>query len=442
MKTFLQTDENRSSRNYPSAQLADGSSEVVTRQGATLSEVLVSLLIMAIGVVSLASLFPISVLKTARASQLTVATNIRYNAESMMHLYPFIFTDPDPRDANGDFRLFNDYNFAQGQPFLFDPLAAVAGRVDPMPGASDYTAVPFPCGVGLLNRFGGGFNSSNEAAEAICGGPDSWTLRHEGSITVMDPTRTQMNLSDLNLNFSSLPNGPGGVKLPGANQMRAQIFFNGGKSSVTRMITGIGPGNTLMWTEDLNGNNTLDIAQGEDQNNNYGLDLHTLPGGITYESARLESHERRYTWLLTVRPQDVGSSFSSSLVQTNFDVDVVVYYGRGLTNDEELIFGTQPQNSTVQIPNLVGGSALLLSDGNNSFTVSWPNGQQPYLKRGGYILDAQNGLWYQIENYSDPGIGNVSVVTLTSVILKSSTLVMFPRGVVDVFPIGAQHAPL
>jgi hypothetical protein len=402
--------------------LGKGHASDVRRRGATLSEVLVSLLIMAIGVVSLASLFPISVLKTARASQLTVATNVRNNAESMMKLYPHIYQDPTQPP-------YNNVGFSVGQPFLFDPQATLVTRMEPMPGSAAYTAVPRPCGVGLLSRWGGGFDVNADAADAICAGPDSWTLRHEG--TISNPSATQMNVSELSsLDFSSLP-AAGGIRNPGKNQMRVQIFFNSGKSSVSRMITGIGAGNSLIWTEDVNGNSMLD--PGEDQNGNFSLDMHSLPGlpaGMSYETARLESRERRYTWMLTVRP--------------NVDVKVVVYYGRGFSNDEEQIYGTAPPMSTVTIPNLVAGSSVTMPPPNtqsNVFTVTWPAGQQPFLKRGGFVFDAQYGNWYQIENYSDPGFGNSSTVTLTSNLFtppaaaNPCSLLMFPRGVVDVFPI-------
>ena len=54
----------------------------VAPAGVTLSEVLVSMLIMSVGVVSLATLFPISVLRTAQATQLTHAVFTRNNAEA------------------------------------------------------------------------------------------------------------------------------------------------------------------------------------------------------------------------------------------------------------------------------------------------------------------------------------------------------------------------
>ena len=392
-----------------------------SRSGATLSEALVALLVMSIGVVSLASLFPVAVLKTARANQLTIATNLRYNAEALMKVYPWIYADPNPVDTAiqgviPDGNPFNDYDFSASRPYLFDPLATIPGR-----------PVPMPTALGILPRYSGGFDVSAATADAICSGPDTWSLIHEASVTSMNAGFTQMELNDLNAV---------GIQWPGPNQMRVQIFFNGGKSSMTRMVTGIGTNNVLLWTEDINGNSTLDAN--EDQNGNFVLDAHALPGVITYESARLESRERRFTWLLTVRPQDTGASFTGSLgAKPSFDVSVVVYFGRGFSPQEEQVYGTVPVGVPAVL-NLVGSSTVTLQEGSRLFTVTWPSGSTPAIKRGGYVLDAQHGYWYQVENYTDTTGSTSSVVTLTSNILERSTLVAFPRGVVDVFPISSQ----
>lgn len=368
-----------------------------TRRGATLSEALVALLIMAIGVVSLASLFPIAVLKTAKANQLTNATNIRYNAESMIEIYPWIKKDPNPAiGASG--RPFGD---AVTVPFLFDPQALTPGRPAPMPST-----------VGFLPRFGGGFNLSTAAADAICAGPDNWTLIHENSVT--SSTAYQLTLNDLDT-VSSL-------QWPGANQMRAQIFYNGGKSSLTRMVTQATNGsNVLKFTEDINGNSTFD--SGEDQNGNLLLDTHALPSGITFETVRLESRERRYTWLLTVRPNS-GSP----------EVEVVVYFGRTFSPEDEVVYGTAPNG--IPITNSVASSQANLIEGSRTFTISWPSGTDaPNLKRGSWVLDAQGGYWYRIENYTPTENATSSTVTLSANIQQESHLVVFPRGVVDVFPL-------
>lgn len=380
------------------------------RQGATLSEVLVALLIMAIGVISLASLFPIAVLKTAKASQLTTAADMSYNARTWTSLFPHIIQDPDPTDSNNDGAPFNDVGYLPTA-YLFDPLALIPGRPVAMPAA-----------VGLLPRYGGGFNGSAAAADRICSNLDSWTMLHEGSVTSINGARTQVQVNNLNLIQ--------GLQWPGANAMRVHLFYNGGKSSHTRMVTSATAGSaTLDLSEDANSNGTLD--PGEDQNGNGGLDLHTLPAGMTYETARIESRERRFSWLLTL----TSDGFIAGSPTQNVLVKVVVYFGRGFSQEEERIYGTPPPGVTVPVLNLAPGSSAVLQEGSKTFTVTWPAGEQPYLKRGGWILDAQAGNWYQVENYSDPALtgGTSSVVTLVTPIQDSSTLVMFPRGVVEVF---------
>lgn len=408
----------------PGWHLAPG----LSRGGATLTEALVALGIMAIGVISLASLFPIAVLKTAKANQLTISTDIRYNAEAMIKVFPWIIADPNPADT-GPFGVpdgipFNDYDFSSGRPFLFDPHGCV-GLFGPAVVPPE-RPVTLPAAVGFLPRYPGGFNGL-AAADSICSGPDTWVLIHDSAVTGITTANTRMDVSDL-----------ANVQLiwPGPNQMRVQIFYNGGKSSLTRSVTGIVGSNTLVFSEDVNGNGSLDA--GEDQNQNQVLDTHALPAGITYESARLEARERRYTWLLTVRPQDTGASFTGGLgAKPSFDVHVVVYFGRGFSLQEEQVYGTVPAGVPA-ISNGVAGSAVTLNEGNRLFTVTWPAGETPFLKRGGWILDAANGYWYQIENYTDPTNVTSSTITLSSTILETSTLVVFPRGVADVFPIKPQ----
>lgn len=409
-----------------------------TRAGATLSEALVALLVMAIGVISLASLFPIAVLKTAKANQLTTATDIRYNAEAMMKVYPWIFADPNPADTGGPLGVadglpFNDYDFTAGGPFAFDPLATIPGR-----------PVAMPVALGLLPRYGGGFDvtpaGTAEAADGICSGPDTWVLAHDNTITGMNAALTQMTVTDLvTTQLPSIQPAPPAGVVSGSGQSRVQIFYNGGKSSLTRKITGFVAPNTVVWTEDVNGNNTLD--PGEDQNRNGVLDPHALPTGITYETARVETRERRYSWMLTVRPQDDAASFTGGLgAKPGFDVSVVVFFGRSFSLEDERVYGTLPVMvpPLPPVPNLAAGSTVTLNEGRTDFTLTWAPGDTPVLKRGGWILDAQNGYWYQIDNYTDTTGAASSLVRLISPIIETSTLIAAPRGVVDVFPIAPQ----
>ena len=57
--------------------------EVIKRSGVTLTEVLMSLMIMSIGISAVAVLFPISVLRSVQATQLTNAAILKRNAQAL-----------------------------------------------------------------------------------------------------------------------------------------------------------------------------------------------------------------------------------------------------------------------------------------------------------------------------------------------------------------------
>ncbi len=67
----------------------------LNRRGTTLTEVLMSLMIMSIGVVSLATLFPISAARVLEATNLTNATVLKHNAEGIVDSFSAIIHEPD-----------------------------------------------------------------------------------------------------------------------------------------------------------------------------------------------------------------------------------------------------------------------------------------------------------------------------------------------------------
>ena len=58
--------------------------DVVDRRGVTLTEVLMSLMIMSIGISSVAVLFPLSMLRSLQATQLTNAALLKMNVELIL----------------------------------------------------------------------------------------------------------------------------------------------------------------------------------------------------------------------------------------------------------------------------------------------------------------------------------------------------------------------
>ena len=65
------------------------------RSGVTLTEVLMSMMIMSIGVSAVAVLFPISVLRSIQATQMTNAAILKYNTEALVRIRPELIFDPD-----------------------------------------------------------------------------------------------------------------------------------------------------------------------------------------------------------------------------------------------------------------------------------------------------------------------------------------------------------
>jgi hypothetical protein len=237
--------------------------------------------------------------------------------------------------------------------------------------------------------------------------------------------------------------------------MRVVMFSTDGQTSQIRNITSIQPASNgqttaFVWTEDIDGAgpNATTAAGGDqrDINHNSNLDHYPLPASFVNSGVgivRIELQERRYTWLLTVRqsyPQTTPPSAS---------VDVVVFFKRTIENigvDEALYPAVFTQGST-QV-------AVQYPTGNNTVT-----GQplKPFMKRGGYVFDANNAYWYRISNVIEPDplnlnppAGSASARVIldfpaaanNGFVPNIPSRAMFPRGVVDVFPLGTRFAPL
>jgi prepilin-type N-terminal cleavage/methylation domain-containing protein len=74
---------------------------ITKRSGVTLTEVLMSLMIMSIGISAVAVLFPISVLRSVQATQLTNAAILKRNAQALLDMRQELVFDPDG-DGNFD----------------------------------------------------------------------------------------------------------------------------------------------------------------------------------------------------------------------------------------------------------------------------------------------------------------------------------------------------
>ncbi|MCA9092124.1 MAG: hypothetical protein KDA68_01450 [Planctomycetaceae bacterium] len=250
-----------------------------SRSGAALMEVLIAILAMGIGVVSLMSLFPLSVVRTAQAHQLTVGTGLRLNAEAYIDTHPNFWIDPDPDAASGP---------GGTDRYLVDPLGYV--RINP-------TVVPPPWPqVGLLNRYHAGFDTVSKAKSLIAY-EGNWSSRIEDFASTQAPV---------------LPAGPTSATVSGialqnitnGTDVRAVIFSEDGKQSHTRSLVGVGAlTDTISWSD-------------------------ALPTNFKIGKVRIESQDEQFSWALTVHRFDTANEYTA-------DLFVPVFFRREFSQDSE-----------------------------------------------------------------------------------------------------------
>ncbi len=341
------------------------------RGGVTLTEVLMATMLMGIGVVTLATLFPISIMRSVRATQLTNATILRYNVESLIETDLRLVYDPD-QDGNT--------NEHQGTNYVIDPMGywrATAPALRPVFGNDAQGAVK-----GGVGRFNFGSGSLNEARDAVTL-PDSW-VRQVESYPTAQPTDAgggegQVVLDDLTTADLS------GISTAATAPSRLVFFSADNKKSETRIIKDSG------------------IA---------GLTLTFLGSVPSLNVARvvIETQEERYTWMLTVRNNSSGQA----------NVDVVVYFRRSFGEEDEYVHDAQFRKNS------------------NKVLINYLTVNKPYLRKGGFVLDVSNNVWYRIQDIENETSSSARLVLDRSAVDSSTGGggAILPRGIVDVFPIG------
>lgn len=358
------------------------------RAGTSLTEVLMSLLIMSIGVVSVATLFPISAMRTLEANKQTNSTLARFFSESLVDVDPQLIHNPDgvfpPGGADA-----TPYNSASSTvPLGTPPAAAVIvptfrGQnylVDPIgwQGFNESGTAPgSPIAVTAASAYVSprDFFGNNQPATV------NWPLPHRyvgASLFPIPYPTTAAELIAARVQAATLATQPDNWKLVS----EAQILSASPSPTppyATPVITSLGLDNDVdlsTITEDVNDNGTLD--PGEDRNNNGVLD-DVLPGvravifdvdGTHSETrdlisvtvsppsiawattsplptrfnvspstgaspnlgkVRIEQRDLVYTWMLTVRKRPSGPA----------SVDVVVFFKRNFDPAREQVFSCE-----------------------------------------------------------------------------------------------------
>lgn len=437
------------------------------RRGVTLSEVLVSLLVMSIGVIALATLFPISTLRVVQATQLTQATQLRYNAEGMLAARPELLngmnnwqaqrvystgemamsslrmgryfiatgagtsgnTEPNwllqPGQTTTDSGV--TWQTAVAQNYVIDPIgwevrsAEMNGWAVGAPSISpDYRntfgrttysitgyAPPWPpvWRTGLPNesvnrivRFRGAppmnaispFQEATAVNQALreyisrqtASLPDSYSLIADSADTSGFVLNARGHLVGLTINDVALLQSFDLAQLTtGQVDVRITLFDVSGRHSEMRSVATVttpnGPGlapSQVTWNEPIP----------------WTLPPYAPGNSSALGRVKVEFRENRFSWMLVVRTTADGSAYPS----------IVTFFNRSQSGESELI---HPAHFATQ---LRGANISDISDEiffNNTVVVEFnPTGtDKPFLKRGGYVCDAQNNRWYRISNYEE-----------------------------------------
>lgn len=407
----------------------------------TLMEVLMSCAIMTIGVVMVATVFPLSTLRVLEASKQTGSTITRFSAEALIDVDPNFITNPD---GTGGFFGANNPGY-QVPVYFVDPYgyqtfhrdAALAARVNAgaiLPSANPLLRdtwgwlpsgspvnIPLPrryTGASMFPVIGGTIhpyattNAESDGAIAralqLVGQPDNWKVVSEGlaDLAVSASTGITSLTLDNDVDLSTVPTSIAPMFAPVI--YRAVIFDrlgdNGGARSEVRELTA-SSGTTSPPTV------TWEIP----------LSTHFENGNIG--KVRIEQLDEIYTWALTVRRLPSGDS----------NVDVVVYFRRSFNPEHEYVYpaafrqfdlgaANGSGNAAPGAPNFddngVNGNddigeigypkklnlpAAQQSDDVPTTVVrvdfaSLPSGtDRPAFRKGGFVCDTKNGLWYRIQ---------------------------------------------
>ena len=466
------------------------------RQGVTLTEVLMSLMIMSIGVVSLATLFPIASLRVLEATNLTNSTIVNFNAEGIVDAFPNMVNDADGSGSTRE---------ELGRSFIVDPLGwrehvdqfGIASVTDPRliyfeynrPSGINLPILTLPNGTLRPTRFFG----ENAAAPQI--------------FTTLDVTRQIVSLPDTTTDIvDTFPDPDGsvttayvtnaagrirGLVLPANVDLsvvalepslyQALIFDKSGKYSETRTLSSV-VGQQIEWAQDLNLDGS--IGPGEDR---------ALPLRFTADASgtpnvglvRIEQPVPYYSWMLTVHKDANGP----------VNVDVVVFNKRDFSElSEQIYFGDLVRHTVGHdgVPGTANGGPNSDGDDNGNgvindaselgypgsddvandlVTINWdpslyPGGtanpvEKPPIRRGAYIYDALNCYWYRIREIESSTSSTSATLALESTISRNNTEdlsrdgtlgdipgedlnnngildrsgVIIPRGVIAVFPL-------
>ncbi|WP_339748558.1 hypothetical protein [uncultured Rubinisphaera sp.] len=453
-----------------------------SRVGATLVEILMSLLIMGIGLVSVASLFPIAVLRSIQATQLTNAALLNYQCEDYVRAFPGLTRNhydgtkiipnieytPDSKawsriglDAND---TTNTFLPGDGLPDWLEYLALsrpkVVTVVDPIGvllnssgdatvyGKDYFNLHTVQDSLFQIDRKNGGFNFGStiqkNQALSMFSSNDSWSQAYS-SIDVTKSSATDLLLNDISAEDISVIQS----SLNSNVTVRAVVFDVNGKQSHSSLI-------------DSTSSQTIVLSTAIPNNGMFNVISEVI----------IETFEPRYSCLITIRRQlmslgpaslpgedgedddgdgtvdEIDASIMPSELEIgwpgtddrirNIGANLVVFFRRDFSPLAEQVY----EAGNLRKGLLVGQSTAQPQQ----VTIRWDSTNEdskPKLKEGGFVFDVTNGYWYQIrtiliEQRASQNPRNTvndveAVILLDQPPQANGNFLMVPENVVEVF---------
>lgn len=321
------------------------------RRGATLVEVLMSLMIMGLGITSVFTLFPMSVLRSIKATNNTHAALLSENArEFVLANQSSVLAVPQPSTGNKDLLLTITTPIPDAE--IPDPFVGTF-VVDPYGGnqAASYGST--------AGRYGRLLRVANNLTLNNASSGDSWVTDFSElpvAITLVTgtPGYHRLRFSGTGLDFNGVANG----------QSRVLVTSSTGRRTHTITLDSSSP---VFAADEIQLSERLPS----------GLDTLAQIGTV-----RLQNYERRYTWMLTVTKAADG----------NVSAQCAVFFRRAF-GDAETVHNVSSVNVTARTINVTPSA-----------------GSTDTPKAGSYILGTHQegpagvnqwirwGHWYRVVN--------------------------------------------
>lgn len=426
------------------------------RSGATLTEVLMSLLIFSIGIVSVFTLFPVSLLSSIQATKLTNSKILADNINEIIRTRPSLILGGEPWLPGKAYET-DDWVFPSASSGHLTPAHRLGYQS--LANFTSQTVEPrWPIQAG--NRVderntSGGVVGTWEARQITTTGfaGDSASITSFGRAYVVDPLGAALIDPSLADEFGNdeLSDGAGlprrsdfhlGLVNPtnGARDLNVVSQFFALRDSWTLDLefipvsitdAGSGVGTTVNLPTNVSADGfstdpTLTRVVLSNMNRTRSevrfLDAATTGNTLELTSAvptslngplRIETYNRRYSWFATVNRDTDGRTLAEC---------VVVFNRRFAASDEELYSYTVPVNS------------------GDTVDLSWspPGEAKPLLREGNYCFDVRECRWHEIVNVNE-GTNSARIVVSPALHgdVDTSTTgdMIFMPGIVTVFQV-------